>query len=235
METSLHRALKQLYAKDPEHTEVRIGGFRIDAVDHEQLVEIQHGSLGAIREKIGKLIAEHRVLVVKPIVARKTLVRLDAPGGEVISRRLSPKQGRLLDLFDDLVHFTRVFPHRRLVLEAVMVEVEEWRYPGHGRRRRWHKRDYQIDDQKLIGVQSRHSLATAADLCRLLPADLPQPFHTGHLSELLGIPRRQSQCIAYCLRHCGAVREAGKLGNKRLYAKRRFRTAACNPTSSAVS
>ena len=231
METSLHRALKQLYAKDPQHTEVRIGGFRIDAVDHEQLVEIQHGSLGGIRDKIGTLLAEHRVLVVKPIVAKKTLVRLDARGGEVVSRRLSPKRGRLLDLFDDLVHFTRVFPHRRLVLEAVLVEIEEWRYPGHGRRRRWRERDYQIEDQKLIGVLSQCSLATAADLGRLLPADLPRPFHTGHLSERLGIPRWQSQRIAYCLRHCGAVREAGKLGNTRLYSQRRYRTA---PRSAAT-
>ena len=30
------------------------------------------------------------------------------------------------------VHFTRVFPHRRLTLEVVLIEIEEWRYPGHG-------------------------------------------------------------------------------------------------------
>lgn len=230
METSLHRALKQLYAKDAEHTEVGVGGFRIDAVnfdadDREQLVEIQHGSLGAIRDKIAKLLARHRVRVVKPIVARKTLVRLDAAGGKVVSRRLSPKQGRLLDLFDDLVHFTRVFPHRRLVLEAVLVEVEERRYPGHGRRRRWRERDFQIEDQQLVAVQSLHTFATAADLCGLLPPSLPRPFHTGHLAESLGIPRWQAQRMAYCLRHCGAIGEAGKLANTRLYAVRRFRTA----------
>jgi hypothetical protein len=114
-----------------------------------------------------------------------------------------------------------------------MVEVEEWRFPGHGRRRRWRERDFQIEDQKLTGVQSRHSLATAADLCRLLPAGLPNPFHTGHLSELLGIPRWQSQRMAYCLRQCGAVRETGKLGNARLYARRRFRSAPCDPIADA--
>ena len=49
------------------------------------------------------------------------------------------------DLFDDLVHFTRVFPHRRLTLEVPLVDIEEWRYPGHGRRRRqWmHRRSRQ--------------------------------------------------------------------------------------------
>ena len=48
-------------------------------------------------------------------------------------------RGTFVDLFDELVHFTRVFPHPRLALEVVLVEIEEWRYPGHGRRR-WIRR-----------------------------------------------------------------------------------------------
>jgi len=65
------------------------------------------------------------------------LVKLAEKGGEVLGRRLSPKRGQIVDLFDELVHFTRAFPHRRLTLEVPLVEVEERRYPGHGRRRRW--------------------------------------------------------------------------------------------------
>ncbi len=43
-------------------------------------------------------------------------------------KRLSPKRGTILDLFDDLVHFMRVFPHKRLTLEVPLVDIEEWRY-----------------------------------------------------------------------------------------------------------
>ena len=76
METSLHRALKAHYAGDDRpRTEVRLGGYRIDAIRRRTLVEIQHGSLAAIRTKISKLLVDgHRVLVVKPIVARKTII-----------------------------------------------------------------------------------------------------------------------------------------------------------------
>ena len=70
---------------------------------------------------------EHRVLVVKPIVLRKRLVKQDAPGGRVLDRRMSPKKGCVWDLFDELVYFTRVFPHRNLTLETPLVEIEEWR------------------------------------------------------------------------------------------------------------
>ena len=137
METSLHRELKRRYAGDAARTEVMVDNYRIDAVRGTTLVEIQHGSLVAIRDKIRRLLGSHRVLVVKPIVARKLLIKQSDPAGPIESRRLSPKRGQLLDIFDELVYFTRVFPHPRLTLEVVLVEIEEWRLPGHGRRRRW--------------------------------------------------------------------------------------------------
>ena len=97
METTLHRQLKALYAGPEARVEQRIAGFRIDAVRDGQLVEIQHGGLAAIRTKIARLLEEHEVLVVKPLVVRKQLVKLSKRGGKEVSRRLSPKQGVLLD------------------------------------------------------------------------------------------------------------------------------------------
>jgi hypothetical protein len=233
METSLHRELKRIYAGDEARSEVRHGRYRIDVVHGDELVEIQHGSLAAIRDKIRELLETHSVRVVKPIVASKLLVKRSRKQGPVAERRWSPKQGTLLDVFDELVYFTKVFPHPRLTLEVVLVEIEEWRYPGHGRRRRYRKNDFVIEDQKLCKLQSVHRFRTAADLLALIPARLPAPFHTGQLSESLGVPRGIAQRIAYCLRQTGAVRLMGKQGNALLYeladasaAKRRRRTAA---------
>jgi hypothetical protein len=221
METSLHRQLKALYASgDEPRTEVVLGEYRIDAMNDDTLVEIQHGSLAAIRDKIKALVArKHRVLVVKPIIASKILVKQDARGGRVISRRLSPKRGTALDLFHELVYFTQAFPHPLLTLETPLVEVEEFRYPGHGKRRRWRKDDQVVEDQCLAGVLETPQYATRDDLWRLLPAKLPAPFHTGHLAESLGIARWIAQRIAYCLVKCGATREVGKAGNARLYQR----------------
>ena len=217
METSLHRELKKLYAGDDAQTEVVLDKYRIDAVSGNQLIEIQHGSLAAIRSKIQQLVNGHRVLVVKPIVARKLLVKQSGPQGKILSRRLSPKRGKLLDIFDELVYFTRVFPHPRLTLEIVLVEVEEWRYPGHGRRRRWRRDDQVVADQKLISVGESVRLRSAADLMLLVPGKLPKSFHTGHLAELAGVRRDIAQRIAYCLREMKAVDQAGKQGNALLY------------------
>jgi hypothetical protein len=219
METTLHRQLKALYAGREARMEERIAGYRIDAVRDGQFVEIQHGGLTAIRIKIAKLLEEHTVLVVKPLVVRKQLVRLSRRGGKELSRRLSPKQATVLDLFHELVYFTRVFPHPRLTLETPLVEVEERRYPGHGRRRRWRQGDHVVEDQRLLAVVGVHRFQSAADLLSLLPADLPQPFHSGHIATGLGIQRWVAQRIAYCLRKTGAAEACGKQGNAVLYQR----------------
>src|SRR5690242_7683971 len=96
METTLHRQLKALYAGPDAQMEQTVAGYRIDAVRDRLLVEIQHGGLAAIRRKIARLLESHSVLVVKPLVVRKQLVKLARRGGKEISRRQSPKQGGLL-------------------------------------------------------------------------------------------------------------------------------------------
>jgi len=217
METSLHRDLKMRYAGDGARFEVPLGKYRIDVVSGNRLVEIQHGSLVAIRDKVRRLLEDHDVMVVKPIVVRKRLVKQARKGGRVVQRRMSPKRGRLLDLFDELIYFTRVFPHRRLTLDVPLVDVEEWRYPGHGRRWRWRENDHQVEDQKLLAIREVRRLQTASDLTGLISCSLPRPFHTGHLADSLAIERWVAQRIAYCLRKIGTVRQVGKQRNALLY------------------
>ena len=230
METTLHRQLKEHYADAPQNIEVRVGSYRIDAIAQDELIEIQHGSLAAIRDKIRDLLTDHDVRVVKPIVVSKLLVKRRRKAGPVIDRRASPKRGQLLDLFDDLVYFTKVFPHPRLTLEVSLVDIEEWRFPGHGRRRRRRQRDHVVEDQQLLSIHQARSYRTAADLREFLPKKLPQPFHTGDVAQQLGIARHIAQRMVYCLRETGAIRLTGKLGNALLYEQprrgRKKRTAA---------
>jgi hypothetical protein len=217
METTFHRQLKERYAPPGALLEQRVGRYRIDVVDGRRLVEIQISSLTAIRDKIAALVKEHNVLLVKPIVVEKHLVKRWRKGCRIVSRRRSPKRGTLVDLFDELVHFTRVFPHKRLTLEVPLVNIEEWRYPGHGRRRWRRPNDFIVEDQLLLEVIEVHRFRRAADLCRLLPPGLPRPFHTGQLADGLGVQRWIAQRMAYCLRHMGAVETVGKQRGAWLY------------------
>ena len=222
METSLHRELKRHLAASDDHTEIVVDDFRIDAIGRRgELIEIQLASLGAIREKIGKLLGDPRrhVRVVKPIIARKWIVTRQEPEGEILRRRLSPKRGDVLDIFVDLVHFSNIFPAPRLTLEVLLLDVEEQRVP---RQKKWRRgKNYSTLDLSVVQIVSSTNLKSVKDLWRIFDSsDLPRDFDTAQLAAAMGRPRWLAQKAAYCLRTTKAVRCVGKKGNSQLYRSR---------------
>lgn len=218
METTLHKQLKDHYCGPKSEIEVSVDGYRIDIVDGKRLIEIQRSGLSSIRDKIQKLLKnKHPVEVVKPLVVRKRLIKLSRKNGKVIDERWSPKVGGPLDIFDELLYFTRVYPHPNLKLICPLIEIEEIRYPGHGRRRRRRANDFQVKDRTLTKINGSATYRTVTDLHRLLPRRLPKTFDTGELAEKLGVKRFIAQRIAYCLRKTGSAKQVGKRGNAILY------------------
>jgi hypothetical protein len=217
METSLHRALKDRYAAGlADRREVRVAGFRIDAIDQTGcLVEIQSGALGPLCRKLQKLLPEHRLRIVKPIVLARRLVQTSPRSGSVISVRRSPKRGSLVDIFDDLIGLVRIFPHLNLDIEILGVTIDEVRKP---RRRR---PGYTVTDRQLGEIRETATLARADDLWSLLPPGCHgnYPFTTVELAAQLGKPIWFAQRVAYCLRKTGAARVVGKTGNRVIYVK----------------
>lgn len=214
METTLHRQLKNEFCDPGSEIEVKLGDYRIDVVSGKRLIEIQRSGLSSIRDKIANLLNDgHIVDVVKPLVSRKRLIKLDRKNGKEVDRRWSPKRGTILSLFDELIYFTRVFPHPNLTLIAPMIQVEEIRFPGRGKRRRRRKGDFVIQDRSIVKLEEACFFRTVLDLQKLLPKRLPKEFGTKDLAELMKIPRHQAQQIAYVLRKTGAVVETEKRGN----------------------
>ena len=134
----------------------------------------------------------HVVDVVKPLIRRKRLIKLDSINGREVDRRWSPKKGSALSIFDELLYFTRVFPHPNLTLITPLIDIEEIRYPGQGKRRRRRKNAFQVKDQKILEMGEIVSYSTVRDLQKLLPKDLPRKFDTAELAQVLGIP-----CLLY--------------------------------------
>jgi hypothetical protein len=217
METSLHRALKERYAVGGSgNPEVTIGKFRVDAVDVAgRLVEIQSGPLGPLRHKLGLLLPDHRMRIVKPVTLLRRIIRRKKREGPDISTRRSPKRGARLDVFDDLLGVVSVFPHANLEIEVLEITIDEVRVP----RRRWP--GYSVADRILGTIHGTTDLRTAADLWNLLPdhCNGREPFTTRKLAEQIDRPLWFAQRVAYCLRVSGAVIVAGKTGNWRIYVR----------------
>jgi hypothetical protein len=212
METTLHRQLKQYFAGPDARLEVKLGRYRIDIVDGQRLIEVQHSGLASLRTKVSHLLKDHEVEVIKPLIARRRLIRVEHPDSEeVVSVRWSPRRATPLDLFHELIYFLPVFPHPRLTLRIPLIEIEEVRYPWERRNRR--RGQFRISDQRLLNVLSENVYRTPADLTGLLPAQLQASFGTRDLAAGLKIDRWVAQRIAWCLRTCGALEVCGKTGN----------------------
>jgi hypothetical protein len=217
VETSLHRALKDLYGNGSGgRSEVVLEGFRVDAVrDTGLVVEIQSGALGPLRAKLCKLLPEYRVRVVKPVPIQRRVVRRARIDGPDLSARRSPKRGAIVDFFDDLIGLAQILPDPNLVIEILGVAIDEVRIP----RRRWP--GFAIVDRCLSSILDRRLIVHPADLWTLLPGEpnWTEPFTTADLAERIDRPIWFAQRVGYCLRLSGAARIVGKRGRHRLYVR----------------
>jgi hypothetical protein len=188
----------------------------VDAVDQAgRLIEVQSGPLGPLRRKLARLLAGHRLRIVKPVVMRRRIVRRVRRDGPDLSARCSPKRGALHDVFDDLVGVACVFPHANLEIEVLAVTIEEVRVP---RRRR---PGYAVADRRLDTIEETIALLRADDLWALLPGhcDGRMPFTTRGLAQQLDRPLWFAQRVAYCLRLSGAAHVVGKSGRLQTYLR----------------
>jgi len=228
VETSLHRSLKQLYCTPDAELEAAVEGYRVDVLRGELIVEVQTCSLAALAGRLGRLLESHHVLVVKPITHRKLLVWHTRRGGPETSRRMSPKRGRIIDVFAELVHLVRIFPHPNLAIELLLIDEEEHRV-----RRARTRRGYVVCDRRLGSIRSSRRLAAAADLLALLPEPLPAEFTTRDIAQLLDVAPWFARAIAYTLRHSGAAHACGRTRSGHILYRLACESVGAGPQASS--
>jgi hypothetical protein len=207
--------LKEWYSQPGDNLETKVEDFIIDIVREDLLIEIQTGNFPAIKSKIKELIKSNKVRLIHPIPYYKWIIRLNNEG-EVLSRRRSPKRGRVEELFYELVYMPRLVKNPFFEIEVVLVNEESYLIDdgkGSWRRRRW-----SIYDRKLINVHKAHVFKTPSDYHRLLPGSLPIEFTTRDLANKSKLRIRLAQKMVYCLREMGAILSTGKRGNAILYS-----------------
>ncbi len=217
-EGSLHAGIKAYYAKPEDRFEVKVDRSIIDIVRGDLLIEIQTGNFGSIRKKLQQLVKNHPIRLLYPIPHTKWIVRLDPKTLTQISRRKSPKRGKIYELFKELIRIPTLLIDPNFSLEVLLVEVEEIRCPnGKGS---WRRKGESIIDRRLLSVVGHQVFTCPEDFLGFLPDTLPTPFSSKHLSETLHIPLNTAQKIIYCLKKMEAIVQEGKSGNTLLYTKR---------------
>ena len=217
-EKPLHASLKEWYARPGDRFEVVVDGFVIDIVQDDVLLEIQTSSFASIKSKLTDLVSAHRIRLIYPIAQEKWIVRLAKGSGNGVSRRKSPKRGRMEDLFWEMVSFPRLLANPNFVLEVLMIREEEVRrYEG---KRKWRRRGWGIEERRLLEVVNRKLFEEPADWLELLPEKLGELFTTRDLAEATGMGIQLAQKMSYCLRKVRVIELAGKRGRANLYVKK---------------
>ena len=210
-EKPLHASLKEWCSEPGDRFEVPMAGYVIDVVREGLLIEVQTSGFSGMRKKLASLLdAGFRVRIVHPIAEAQWIVRM-GEGGEVLSRRKSPKRGSFLAVFSELVSVPTLIDHDGLEVEVVLTHEDELRTHQPGKA--WRRKGWVVEERHLVEVVDSQVLASSADLLGLLPPALPDPFTTADLAGAAGCPRRLAQQVAYTLKHAGAIRQTGKRGN----------------------
>jgi len=216
-ERSLHASLKEWYAEPGDVAEVKLDGYVIDLVRGERLIEFQTRNFSSIGRKLRTLVETYDLRLVHPVSQEKWIVRVDSSGEKVLSRRKSPRRGRLTDVFDELVRIPDLVNSPGFTLEVVLIQEEEVRCDdGKGS---WRRKGVSITDRKLLEVVEQAEFKTSSDFLRFLPDSLKDPFTNRELHSAADVPMHRAQKMTYCLRKMNAIRQVGKKGNAHLYER----------------
>lgn len=210
-ERNLHASLKRWYAQPGDREEVPVDGYVIDLVRGDLLIEVQTRGFAGMKPKVKALLGRgHRLRVVHPIAVDRWIVNVE-PDGTVLTRRLSPRHGAIVDIASELITFPEMLAQPTFEIEVFLTTEEEYRtlVPG----KCWRRKGWTVIERRLMEVVDRVVIARPADLAKLLPADMPARFTTADLALALGRPRRVGQHLAYCLAKCGLVVADGKRGH----------------------
>ena len=215
-EKSLHSSIKQWYVIPGDRFEVKVDKYVIDLVREDSLIEIQTKNFSAIGNKLRNLVKYNKVMLVHPIAIEKYIVTTDETD-VVISRRKSPKKGKLMDLFDELIRIPDLMSEDNFMLEILMTKEEEIRCKdGKGS---WRRKGISIKDRKLLEVTQKVTFKEEKDFLIFLPDELEEKFTNKLLAKALKVTIYKARKITYCLRKMNLIREVGKIKNELVFER----------------
>lgn len=218
-EKTLHAQLKALFTRPGSRCEQRIDGYVVDILEPDGLiVEIQTANFIKLRTKLARLLEKNRVRLVYPVPGEKTIVYIGEQADEILSRKKSPKRGRVIDAVKELYWIEHQLSVPGFEFEVVLTREEELRRPdGKGS---WWRKGVSIVDRRLVAVIGRHLFCGPADYARaFLPVSLPEKFTNKDLSKALSVSAQMAWRTTRCLEAAGVIKTVGKERRARVFER----------------
>ncbi len=199
-----------------------------DILTDGHIYEVQTGGFFPLKEKIAWYMTHTpcRVTVVHPIPAVRYLSWINPEDGSIISRRKSPKRGRVKDVAKELYWLSEFIGDPRFTLRLLLIELEEYRMAdGWSRDGKRGSNRYERFPTALLGDVT---LSTPADYAAyFLPAALSSPdadgvcpvFTAAEYARLTGIRGKATYSMIHLLERLELIAETEeRVGRSRTYA-----------------
>ena len=214
-EKLLHRIIKFYIEPDPYHHEIPILGSVVDVFSEEEIFEIQTCAFTRLVPKLRRLLPEHKITVVYPLAAKKTLSWLDPETGELTPPRKSPKRERAQDALPELSAIKEFIGNENLTVVLLFLDVSEYKrldgWDSSG------KRGATKIDKIPNGITEVITLKSKEDYRALIPKGLPSEFVADEFYKTLYRKRRGAFFALRFLIYLGLVAERGRSGRAKLY------------------
>jgi hypothetical protein len=207
--------MKSYIEPDISCHEIKVGNYIVDIMRDGEIIEIQSRHFYKLKNKLSKLLETNRVTVVYPVVRQKWILRIDSESGEIMSRRKSPKTGRICHILTELYGIRDLLDNNDLSFAVVRLDAEECRSKerdsGECSPTSW------LDTTTFGGTRER-------GLGRVLQSDsrfeaLEGSFTAAEFSRVSGIPARHVHKAIKVLSESGVIRCVGKEGRRFLWQK----------------
>lgn len=226
-ESSLHKALKEIFCPKDGKTEQAVNGFICDILcKNNTVIEIQTANLTSLRTKLEKLLPEYGVEIVYPI-SENTLVRLLNEDGSQRSMRKSPKHGSFFQIFKEISGLHYLTDEDNLCLTIAYIESEVVKIDDKKGKSRF--KNPRIADRKLIKIIRTEQFESLQQICLKVLNLLPEKFTNRDLKEI-GAGKYASY-TSYFLKKAGLIKAVGKDGRFVVYS--RLKKTKKRPTKKA--
>lgn len=212
-ERSLHNAIKKWYYKKGDKFEQKVNTYFVDIVRNDLLIEVQTSNFPAIKNKLEKLLNEHKVRLIYPIAVEKWIVKIK--NSKILYRRKSPKTGTVFDIFNELISIRNIVNNPNFSLELLLIAEEQIRADdGKGS---WRRKGVSISDRKLLEVKKSVLLNNKSDYLIFIPEKLKKPYSNKEYSRDLKLSIYNARKINYTLCRMNIIKVVGKKSNELLY------------------
>lgn len=216
-EKTVHAVMKQYYLPNEDYHEVPINGYIADIYTGSEIIEIQNGNFGHMRDKLTSFLPEYPVYLVYPFPHKKWINWINPETGELISRNRSPITGTIYHALPEFFKIKSFLADPNLHIRVPLIDIDEYRLMDGTRSKKNKKIGSHRYDRVPIELHDEIIIDSIYDYIQLFPITLPDEFTSKDFAKHAKINISLAQEALKLTYDLGIVARIGKEKNAYLY------------------